>query len=288
MVDFTPYGLNVTTGRYGPMPGNANVKGFNPGPNSLLLPSVLTRFHTSVQTASFIPSGTESGKIYPLDASAGNITVTLPTAPAEGTRIGFILHAATGSAFDVTILRGGGDTIIHSGTLLVVFRMGKALGSYCELVYRTVGGVTQWQVLINTGASYFAGRYSAQVAVVGASNNMVFGNTLPSAINEKITHSVSDGSFTVSDEGAYFVHMPMNNGSNACDVRIQSPALTSPNPAVPSNDVKGKNFQLNGFTNEMQNTGALLYLLAGGTFDVRIISGSPASNETFLHVFKVN
>lgn len=247
------------------------------------------RFFTSVQGAGGLaPSGSPSGVIFPLNASLGNIAVTLPPNPKEGTRLGFLIQTQTGSAFDVTISRSSTQTIVNSGQdSLLSFRMGKKVGSYCELVYTNIGGVDRWVVLANTGGAYFMARLSSTAAVGGASNNLVFANTLPSSINQKITHNISTGAFTVEDAGRYMILLPFSNFSNTCDVRIQSPALLSPDPAVPSNNVFGKITQVNGIGGEMHTTGAMIELAAGGTFDVRIPSGVQGNNETYLIVAKV-
>lgn len=66
---------------------------------------------TAVKTANYTAA---SGEFVPVDCTAGNITVTLPTAPPDKTRIGVKLIAVTG-IFAVTIARGGTDVFNKTG-----------------------------------------------------------------------------------------------------------------------------------------------------------------------------
>lgn len=244
------------------------------GRPELLASALGLRFFSSVQNAGGLAPGSgESGKIFPVNASLGNIAVTLPNNPGENYRIGFLLTADTGSAFDITLTRSGSDTILHRGTLgLTSFTLGKRAGDYCELVFRTVGGVLQWVVVHYDGDCFYAGRYSGQVAVGGASPNAIWANTLPSVTNSRITHNVSTGAFTVLDKGQYEVSMHLEHGGNSCEGRFQSPALLTPNPAAPGNNVHGRVLQVNGFSGESQSATAQFPLNAGGTFDIRAIN----------------
>jgi hypothetical protein len=66
---------------------------------------------TAVKTANYTAA---AGDFVPVDASGGSITVTLPSAPADKTRIAVKLIAVSG-ANTVTIARGGSDLFNKAG-----------------------------------------------------------------------------------------------------------------------------------------------------------------------------
>lgn len=138
------------------------------------------------------------------------------------------------------------------------------------------------------GGAYYMGRYSASVPLSGASNNWVFAAANPVVISNKITHNVVTGAFTVTDAGIYFISVPAcNGGTNDHQVSVNSPALISPNPAVPSNFIFSHSLQVNGFGTEQQSSSAMISLGAGGTFDIRHLFGSVAANHTFIQVMRI-
>lgn len=66
---------------------------------------------TAVKTANYTTAASE---FVPVDTSAGSVTVTLPTAPADKTRIGVKMIAVSGTN-TVTIARGGTDVFNKAG-----------------------------------------------------------------------------------------------------------------------------------------------------------------------------
>jgi hypothetical protein len=66
---------------------------------------------TAVKTANYTAS---AGDFVPVDCTSGSVTVTLPTAPADKTRVGVKLIAVSG-ANTVTIARGGTDVFNKAG-----------------------------------------------------------------------------------------------------------------------------------------------------------------------------
>ena len=66
---------------------------------------------TAVKTSAY---GAAAGDFVPVDASGGSVTVTLPTTPADKTRVG-IKMIATASTNTVTIAAGGSDVFNKAG-----------------------------------------------------------------------------------------------------------------------------------------------------------------------------
>lgn len=67
---------------------------------------------TAVKTSAYT---TLAGDFVPVDASGGNVTITLPTAPHDKTRVGVKLINLGGSTNTVTIASGGGDVFNKTG-----------------------------------------------------------------------------------------------------------------------------------------------------------------------------
>ena len=101
----TPTGTaNNTTVLYGDGVYRAPAGGDTSGLTAQLAP-------TAVKTAAYAAAANDYVVV---DASAGSVVVTLPTAPANGTRIGVKLIAVSGS-YTATVALGGSDVLNKSG-----------------------------------------------------------------------------------------------------------------------------------------------------------------------------
>ena len=69
---------------------------------------------TAVKTNASSPYSAAVGDFVPVDTTSGNVTVTLPTAPADKTRIG-VKHIIQGGANTVSITSGGSDVFNKAG-----------------------------------------------------------------------------------------------------------------------------------------------------------------------------
>lgn len=104
----------------------------------------------AVKTANYTAA---AGEYVPVNTTSGSITITLPSAPADGTRIAIKLVTGSNSC---VISRGGSDVFNQAGGATTLTLASAGLG--VTLQYATTGGI--WYSLDSTPLSALNGAYA--------------------------------------------------------------------------------------------------------------------------------
>jgi hypothetical protein len=117
---------------------------------------------TAVKTGAYTAA---AGEFVPVDTTGGAVTVTLPSAPADGARVG-VKMVVQGGTNAVTVARGGTDVFNKAGgstslTLALVFQS-------VMLQYQASSGI--WYVQSTDAASGTTYRTVNSIAVMGGIN----------------------------------------------------------------------------------------------------------------------
>lgn len=104
----------------------------------------------AVKTANYTAA---AGEYVPVNTTSGSITITLPSAPADGTRIAIKLVTGSNSC---VVSRGGSDVFNQAGGATTLTLASAGLG--VTLQYATTGGI--WYSLDSTPLSALNGAYA--------------------------------------------------------------------------------------------------------------------------------
>jgi hypothetical protein len=185
MATALPLRLNYNDGGATPAATNITAADMN-GMSDIV--NMLAMIPTAVKTAAYTAV---SGDFVPVNATAGAVTITLPSAPLAGTRIGVAKVDSTSNI--VTVARGGTDVFaITGGPTSLVFRV---QGQSTMLEYS--GGV--WYTLANAGAGLVSGILDEEQYITSTAARTLASQTAA----QKIFGTPTNGAYTAA-VGTYF------------------------------------------------------------------------------------
>lgn len=164
---------------------------------------------TAVKTANYTAAAND---LVPVDATSGTVAVTLPTTPADKTRIA--VKKIDSSTNTVTINRGGSDVFNKTGgsTSLTLSLVNQAV----TLQYKTSGGI--WYVVSDdTPLSQLDARYGPQVTAagnLGASRTDAMSATIVKWITGTLNSATHTATLTLAAGGRlrYFLTQDATGG----------------------------------------------------------------------------
>ena len=153
-----------------------------------------------------------------VDTTAGNVTITLPTAPADKTRIGVQMVKQSGSNF-VTVNTGGSDVfnVAAGATSLTI----NTLFEDVTMQYNSTSGI--WHVtgdtsggLHATGSETITGVKTFDAGPLWGTQTYTGGTTLTDGSAPLVLANTTSGAFTINlpatpSTGSWFIFVDLNN-----------------------------------------------------------------------------
>ena len=196
-----PAGASGATGPQGPAgtTGGLGATGAS-GPGSLTT--------TSVKTANYT---TLANEYVPVNTTSAAVTITLPTAPVEGTQVGIKLVAGTNNCI---ITRGGTDVFnVASGATTLTL---STAGTGVTLRYSTTGGI--WYSMDATPLSALNGAFAPSAgpvpALYAASADPRFVSAVAGRKVANFTLSLADAGTIIEAESASAVTVTVPTGAS--------------------------------------------------------------------------
>jgi lysophospholipase L1-like esterase len=156
---------------------------------------------TAVKTANYTAA---VGDFVPVDSTAGNITITLPTAPADGSKVA-VKHVIQGGTNQVNLALGGSDVFNKAGgsTTGVILLLNQGI----TLQYKSSSSI--WYAMSDdVPLTQLDLRYAAK-AVSGADKQIIFNNSGAYAGNANLQFDYSTASTYIGNP----VNAPTPSGS---------------------------------------------------------------------------